>query len=656
MSVDPIVQTAPERRGIIGDADNTSVTGTSDATSHGSYNRDTSQTYTMTVDTAGTSTIGTTASIQVSWSDTDGNTGMLEVGTDSGYAAGDEVAVDGSGLYVSFSSGTLVASDSVTIDCVAGNFLDHEHVSIETDEEPTRAYIIDTGPEERDILLTTDRGDILREERTMARAPTLLLDYLQDAQLWKWRRMVHNRHRITLAENYDDDTVLLFRGGGLLPLIGPEVSFSRTGDGSYLDPDTNLWTLESDDDVLRVTEGPCGPAFHVGNGWVNADSEPFPTGSGSGAARGWNQHTATVTFDFDTNKKPPLHPDGGWTAAQLAGSLRCYMSASSAISTNTEPATSSGSTYSSSVYIAGRGSVRVAIYTDPGGGGTPDTELVGQDVDLDSMDWQRICLTGAPSGSETARHIRITADEQTVLWASAKTQQTGETCGNPFDGTTAAETWQLRNFTLPQTGTLSMWFWVPPGNITDIGTYSLFEETSAGHFFLRYDSVNDRFRVGFTSGTIMNASVSGGIVQETWNHVVFTWKYDAAAANEVEMSVYHQGSLLNSNDLAWSQPPDVSSAVYAINDSATGEQEMEDWRFAEIRIDGRAWTAAEVSLQYSRFTDNEWMHLHRELAGRQFWIGSSQEQQLSTVNPDKMIVTADLVQAKVEPHSLVLSR
>ena len=92
MSFNLTLQSAPVRRGDLGDPSAWTGGGTSTPTASGTYSGAKTKTFTFTVDGGGT--IGTTATMNVDWDDGDGNTGTLHVGTDHSYSAGDELYVE----------------------------------------------------------------------------------------------------------------------------------------------------------------------------------------------------------------------------------------------------------------------------------------------------------------------------------------------------------------------------------------------------------------------------------------------------------------------------------------------------------------------------------------------------------------------------------
>ena len=194
------------------------------------------------------------------------------------------------------------------------------------------------------------------------------------------------------------------------------------------------------------------------------------------------------------------------------------------------------------------------------------------------------------------------------------------------------------------------------GDFSSVGSpYSLIEADSSQAFRLRYDpSGGPDLTFDIANGFPLTGTAT--ITPETWSHIVAVWQHDAGgtATTRLKLWLYHQGAEVTSATAqAWAH---FSDTDFAFGKSAGGLQDLIGWRFAEVRIDDRAWTAAEVTDQYNRLTANQWTHEMTEYGGRRYRIAQSAFSWMDPVNPDKGIATLQLAQSSAHEHGLLVQR
>jgi hypothetical protein len=569
------------------------------------------------------------------------------------------------GLSVALSAGNTAAADTFTVDAYA--LMAHRRDARFLSAQIPDGVAVGLGRVSRasfDVSSQSFAGRIFVLPSVIQRNPELSIEPITDAEKEKLDHIESGRQELMVGENLDLDTVFLLKGGGIHPLVGAPVTHTRSDVlQPYKHPRTGLWRKAAANE-LPVERGLNGPAMLVSTQNVtNLDARFHAKDAASGPTAGWTTHAGAPAYFYDENVKGTLDPDGGWDADTIKGTLRVDFDAAEATRSNTEPSITAGNQYVAAVSLRGRGEVRVAMW-DLGGG---TSELDFETVVLDGTDeFQEVHLTGTAATSATM-HLRITATEKSIVWISWKMQALGFVSAGPVEtlgatASTVAADLALNRFTLPQNGTFSCFFRMPPGGYDPSGNpCPIFEEISAGHFLLRYDANGNRIRFALSSGAILNLNLSPDLSHETWYHLAATWEH-STTANEVQLALYLRGpdAVLQTatTSATWAHPPTSGpAAIYKIGKSFAAHRPLRDWLFKEVRIDRRPWTAAEVLDQYERGFNDEWTHHTTEFGGRGFRITRSGWHWIAdTVNPHLLRASLSLRQSSTHEDSVAIAR
>lgn len=676
MSFNLTLQSAPARRGDLGSPSAWSGGGSSTPTASGTYSGAKTKTFTFTVDGGGT--IGSTATMNVDWDDGDGNTGTLHVGTDHDYAAADVLYVN-EGISLAFGAGTLADTSYFTLVATAANRLRYDHQIVEGTADPVDTAIQLLTFNDTDLFQTTYSGVSRRTERALLRTPTIALDYMDSDARYSMLHMEHERHEVTLAENYDETTILSYRGGsadpdddGLLPLVGPYGTFTRSGVATYQDATTGLLRSVADGEP-RFEYGPetvssgvgtekyeClrdGRAAHTGRAItlsLHGRTNLIPYFHPANGALTWQIQFGSPNIVWESDVRPILDPnDSHWGSAYTAGCCRVDFASNDTIECVSTASVAGSTIYTAQVWVKGRGTFTFGIYA---GAGAATNQRGAATHVLSEREWVRVTVTGVTAAGDTVAKLRAQCVlGPGVLYLSAKQLEEGYAATGLIKTTGASQTRGAETLTLPAqvspiAGTVAMWFWWSSDNSTSY--YCLFDCQHATDVFrIAYDAANSQFRF-WTMSTTPLVSSTYDVPKYSWTHIAATWQRDGygtlgkyfyingeAAGSQAATTAHVSG---------WGTPVHIGRDV---GGSYTYPEEMRAW---DVRVDERAMSAAEVADLYNRIATDEWRHIISETYGRRFWLSSVQEQWLHTSNPDKMLLTAQLSESGREASSLVV--
>jgi hypothetical protein len=416
------IRSAPQRRGKIGDVDLDGGPGPSwtgpTPVFQGNYVGEINRTFRFTVDVGGTLLV--TPVITVSWTEfgPDANTGVLNIGVDV-YALGDVIHVF-EGLMVEFlATPSLVctATQTFEVDVVANREVPlGSYREVITNMEKTSVDLIGMELEDRDLRLKTWDQRTLRAERALLRNPSLRLDWLERHEWRDLQDLEQFRQRVTVFENYDASTRLLWRAGHG-SIVGPAPVYHRGGltAVTYRDPDSGLFKLTAaglsglgSNYNPRITSGPetesfpaaeaaderhriptryhaVGRSITLSDGRTNMVEKFHPAKDDDGTLDlGWEGYNGGVV-SFVDDVPGVLDPDGGFvrkfTRGVVLGELKDFAS-SGGIRTATADrfAVTAGEFYTPCFWIRGRGRIRLQMTT---GAGTVGNNLIQWDVNLD---------------------------------------------------------------------------------------------------------------------------------------------------------------------------------------------------------------------------------------------------------------------------------
>lgn len=714
------IRSAPEPRGVIEPPDLsygifpvwTGPAPVPEGTYVGRYNR----TFVFSCTVAGT--IGTTPTITVIWTESSPelNSGVLNLGTDSGYVAGDTLNV-WEGLSVSFGSGTLVASQVFAIEVIARNVLPDAYREVVTDVEAGAIDLGRTSMTSRDLRATNFDERVLLEPRAILRNPSVTIDSLNDEQRRALLELEQFRQRCTFFENYGPRTRLLWRGAGMMPLVGRRPNFSRSTAKGYRDPKTDLFS-QAATDVPRITGGPeitsgvaglvfnkrhpipdqnppMGKSLAIGDQTINHLHRFHPARADDGTVTlGWDPF-GTAAVSFTDEVRGVLDPAGGWDPKFLRGVMKVELKTPSTNAVYTTPAdrftVSAGQKYSPTVWVRGRGFINFRMRTGPA---TPSIIYAQVDFDIpDDGRWHQVSIQGAPA--VTAGHVigdiaifpigggldsgqdafYVSAAAVSVANAGPTDELVATDALVATDGSIQVglpDVFTLRD-PLPPSGSLSFWMrWPTASHTKFIGIL----RDSTGQFILeRREGSPDEWNWWTISTARVNAlNVQGNPTSlnwDTWVQVGMTWypeiyvpptfPVDPIEYDRMRKKFYVNGELVASEvvpaaDRAETAPGVLTFFPTGIAGPAGDWGHAYDGRVAEIRIDDAPMTDQDMREQYRRVAVADHAHIHREFAGRIYDVESDVGVYLSRAARDKIYAQVSLAEAGCFDDSLVTGR
>lgn len=703
------VQTAPELRGIASIVVG-SWTGPVPAL-HGTYVGETSGTVSFLCTAGGT--IGTTAVITVTWSGF-GTTGQLNLGTAAGYTVNKKLNLP-YGLSISFGAGTLTLAQTFNLTYTYRRVVPYDHRIVETEIEHTAVDLVETSFRSRDELVTTFDERRFRQARAQLREPRLSVDWMRREERRKLLDMLHRRQRVTVFENYGPDTIMLWRGGGLNPLIGRKWTFTRTGTRTYRDPDSELFRLaptgeprisggvetESGHGLVAPPVGwddrhpiPSeynhhGRAFVLGDTVTNMVEAFHPEVADDGTVSLHWEAAGGATVALSQDVLSPLDPLGGWDRKFLRGVAKVELFGATGTNAAQTPsadyfAVTTGEKYTVQVWLRGKGYVTVAMQT---GIAVPSLAFASYTRYLRPDKWIKVTMnTPAVPASHTIAMFKITPSgsattEQEVFYIGpvacmrARGTVQIETHEEPIPCDGAATQVGAEVLTtgdpLPKRGTLMFWMrWPPDGHDLWIGIL----KDSTGHFALERSGASGSeefnwYTIGGAGGRALasNIPVPTNIPWETWVHVALAWDTDEVHTGPpVEFDRLRKRAWINGAKVldelvaAANRYDGAWGAVTWFPTNDTGPEN--DWgypydaRIQEVRLDSVVLSDAEVLAAYNRQVASDHEMLARELCGRYFEIEDAAETWLSPVNRDKMRGDVRFFEVDFHEPSLVTPR
>jgi hypothetical protein len=645
-----------------------------DVASSGVYTGTKTKTYTLTTGAAVGGGAWQPTDYIISWDDGDGNAGQFQIGS-NWYTAGDDITVGDEGLLLQMTDGggtDIGAADTCTIVCTARAVLDPAHAEIAGDSAPVDVHLTGLTEISTDIVNRTYDGEQRRVARANLMAPAVYVDYLDGANLERILRMKAERQLVTLAENYDQYTKVLWRGRGLTTFLGTYPTYTRSGAGYDQDPVTGRHRIIAAD-TMRQMMGPEQSASSESNGYervwwpskwshtgaacvLNSEAVTNLLGADmhpKSGTLGWTG-TGAAGVSWTTGRRGVLDPDSTWGKEYAQGVCQVELTGTGdTVYSDTETATG-GQPYSGGVWIRGSGALDVQLMegtTTP-----PTTAYVTQAVTLTDDRWQWVPLVPAAAiaGGSNKVGIRIRKESGTTtgpaqFFLSSSSINLGYFAHPESFITNNAEVLTF-NDPLPPVGTIS--FWYCHGGDDGTNTVDLIESSSAPNYFLiQHDSSGNQI-IWFTDSAGALGGACPDLKSNAWYHVAATWDHeDDSGVDKLRRRIYLDGSELsndlttNFNNADWGATWTMIQNPAALNGQNCG--------IAEIRLDTKARTATEVATMYDRLVDDKLLALHRSYGGRKFHIEDVEYTWLHVSQPDKYLVTATLAEAGREADSLV---
>lgn len=650
------LQSAPERRGSIGTPATGSWSTNPVPVMSGTYVGDVNKTLTFGVTTGGL--IGTAATIVVNWSDGT-ESGYLNLGTDYGYAANDVVLVH-EGVSVAFPAGTFVTSGSptCTVALVAGNAVRPDHQIIVADGLPVDNEVSGFSRSELDVSHVSWDGHEQRVATAILRNVGIAIESYDAASYDLIAYLESERHLLTFGEDYDETTVLNWkglRGTALLPLIGKAGTFARSGVGSYVGSRSGKVTHAADG-VPRYASGQFGDALVIGGGTTNV----LASSCAKSGTLYFTASSGAVTVVYDTNVLPPCDPDDANIPAGFrAGSLRVAFSSAVGLGANansTNVTTVASTTYTVSCWLKGHGQV---LLTFRAGAASPTTTRATTATITLTDTWTRYEATGATAVGEVVGDITITTGntQAAACWAwgwqlEAKPVATDLVI---TDGSSASRGAETLNFPVPipgWAGTLGFWFrW--PGDDGASTTYGLIQASGvagAERFLLGYNASSSAlfWFTNTTGASNLNGSVD--LVAGTWYHLALTWEHESTD-HDIARAMYLNGASLAS-DASPNWEPTFGTGI-DIAPTVSGVAPL-GLRIQHLRVDGEVKSATDIADWYNRATAEQWASNLRNTYGRFFRLTNVSDAWRGKFAPDDILSTASLVEAGREPDSMLV--
>jgi len=647
------LRTAPEQRGSA-DAPDISGAWTTNSgpvpTIHGLYDGVIDKTFTFTANETGA--IGTAAILNVDWDDGEGNTGRFRAGTNVSYTAADKKIL-AEGLELSFAAGSFTATDTFTLAVNAEAKLPFDHEAIEGSVNPTYVNLIGLSKQSLDGVTTTENGDMRVHAHALLSVPSVNIDY--QANRLPLLRMRHARQEVTFAENYDANTEFLWRASaGLKPLIGRPVSLTRATVASYFDMERQVYRHAASGDP-RFQECKNAPGIHVSKA---LRTNLLTQSHGKSGTLGWLLQGSTTTT-WDATVAPVLDPtDTSWETGTTEGTVRCYLPQGAPNGVWTNPAVNAvgNVVHTAYVWIKGRGIVTVRLWDHTDSAAVDAAQVTLSDT------WQKVIVSGTTAVVDHPHRIHVltdqSGDEESFCWLSHAQFQNVPVASSAIvsagsAGSINADVMTINHFP-PIEGTFS--FVVRPhGELQGTNTYYMFDTDTVAGWAIYYSKGSPN-QIFFETAASGNRSVAGTftLADDTPTHIAVTWKRSAASADKLDVAVYADGvSLGTSTDRDWDL---WSVAGNGIRVGSTANGILWDWTFQEMRLDRRALSALEVADLYNRVNAEEWLHLHREGAGRRYRISSVSESWIDGINPDRMLATVELTQSSMSEDNALVPR
>lgn len=597
-------------------------------------------------------TIGTTGTITVSW-EYGGTSGPFEhtlnLGTSAGYTAG-EVLYLVDGISVAF-NGTVATGDYTLASVYARRrFLGTTPAIVRGTADPVDAQLVSYERGDIDAAEVSWDGREVLAPRANSGIVRLHLDHLDDVNMSRLRYLKDSRARVCVGENYGLRTQYLFRGAGVAPFVGQYPTFSRTTSATYDDPRTGV-VRAAPINVPRIVAGRAGRAMLLEQSSTNL----VPISGTTTPSSEWTAFGAGSTLAFDTTVIGPIDPyDTYWNAAHATGVAKLMLSSSmtplsSGCDLDDITITASAKDYTGSIWVKGRGLVRVLLR---GGVTVISTTLRQRDVQL-TEDWQRIKLTGTSGATHNRLDLQFLGHEQGVcyFWGWQIEQQTQATAFIQTSGGATSRGGDVMPFTVPvpvSEGTLSFaMYWqgndVPSGS----ATYTILDAAGVtGSERFRFEYTHSTPTATFlwylsTSGTALSTTAASPMVNETWYHFALTWAEDPSNDGALVVALYREGALVAtaSNVTNW-QP--FFGTAFSMGLGAGSSKSIGGLRVEELRVDEYAMSATEVAALHGRLTQDAWLHVHRAHAGREYRISRIVDDWMHTALPDKAIADLEL--------------
>jgi hypothetical protein len=648
------LQSAPVRRGTIGTPDTGSWTGPT-PTMSGIYTGSTNKTLTFGVTTLGV--IETTSTIVVNWSD--GTlSGYLNLGTDHDYSVDDALLVT-EGVYVAFGAGTVI-SGTFTVALVAVNALRDDHQLLVADAAPVDIFPTFSRTN-MDPQFTSWKGNKARVRAAIMRDASISVDWLDSDHYDVMSYMESERHPVTLGEDYDDTTVLLWRaaGTGLLPFVGSCGTFARSGIGTYVDPRSGK-IVTAADGVPRLPAGQFGPAMAIDGGTTNVCTRSCAK---SGTLY-WANSDADSSVAFDATVLGPNDPDDANVPSGFrTGVLRfAFASTATALtdSVNTTNETVVESTqYTASIWLKGHGLVTFQFRA---GAASPSTVRGTVNITLTDT-WTRYECTGTTAAGEVVGDLAITPQN-----AGGTTQRVGFAFGWQLEAKPAAtalvytdgsslgrgaETMTFPVAVPVPACTVSFWlYW--GGDDSTSTTYGLVEGTGvsgAQRFLIGYNSSSSTFFF-FTSTSSTLSSSAHDVTRGELVHVAVTVAASSTVGS-VDRTIYLNGVAVAgpTATTAWEPTFGTGIKLCASLSAVTNVGS----RIHELRIDSEAKSAAEILDLYNRYADDGWKNNVQNTYGRAFWLEDLEETWRFEGAPNQILARATLREAYHDPDSTLVA-
>jgi hypothetical protein len=442
-----------------------------------------------------------------------GEQGRVEVGANVGYVPGTKILFHDD-MLIHFPTGSLAASETSSFTATAARRLPRSFHRIIGQANPDDVVLQNAQRSPLDQLFVSDAGDLSVLAKRRGHAPTFEVHYQNNAvkrQLEHIEDIEGLRQTVTVAENYDDDTVFLLRGGGLEPLIGSVMTNGRSGFGTYWDHRSGQFRraatgaartspgiqFESDEGTgpqernhVPLKYKHIGRALRVSHSATTnllPNSHPAP----SPGSLGWAAQSGSPTLTFIHGVYGVLDPDDpNWPDGFTQGVLRLHFDSTEAVQSDLATV-SSATKYVASIWARGRGNIVFELYGGAGAATTLRATLTNPTQFGNDTDWKRLegeVTTGA-SDTRLAFRIRCVSADGVVYVSAASIVRSDYKQASMYEPSSSSlavrsqEVYTILDPLPEQSGTLQFFFQNTGDNQSS--TFSLVDTLSGGRFAVR---------------------------------------------------------------------------------------------------------------------------------------------------------------------------
>ena len=566
------------------------------------------------------------------------------------YTGGPVPVIDG--LSLGFNVGGIINAAALSFVAMAPqNLVPADYFELTDDGINLVMYLLQNDLEQADSAFETSDGRVILIKKAVRRAVALQADYMGLPDTVTRAVMEAKRQLVTIGENYDVSTRLLFRGGlSMMPMIGTVNTTTRTSDGyPYRDPLSGKYKV-APPEAPGGDSCPMGPGYNEDPVILDSQREVSPLrGAHVGRAFETTQAITNILPHWKTmqenNGTATLYWTAGggassgafgpyrgildssestWPSRWLIKNMRSILPTVATDYIQSEEGTCApGDHLCGGVWVLGTGAVKIQVLT--GAPAAATTLLHENTALLDANQWRFIStsdFSAVVPGGHTAARLRLEC-------FAAQTVIETDICGLyrtsmmppllPSDGTAAAIQQSEVQFgtPAPQDGFLFFAIQIPMHGVG--GVFDLIR-SGGSHFLFQRDMTSGaeewlwRTASGGTPLVVTDNPTAWGA--HKWLTVCLAWR-PSITAGELERSIYING-LQVGNDSTTSFAVTWSSLLLG-GTPATGLPTY-GLRWQEVRMDAGFPDATAVLAMHNRLAEGDDVQTNIDLQGRYYRI------------------------------------